>query len=221
MKRTAMSSLVLFVLLLLACGQIPTVSPVPRAQPTPVAPTPAWPAGAQPLVDLAIAALSKDSQAKAADITVVSVEAVQWPDGCLGCPKKGEMCTEAIVPGYRIVLLLAGREYEFRTDQSKTVRRCPAESDEGEFGEAQPLVDKAVADLAGRLNIGADQVTVVSVVQKDWPDSSIGCPKAGTAYLTVITPGYQITLQAAGKQYDYHADSRQGTVILCEQAQQQ
>jgi hypothetical protein len=217
-----MSSLVLFVLVLLACGEVPTVTPVPRAQPTAVAvvPTPAWPDDAQPLVDLAIAYLAKESEAKSADIEVVRVEAVDWPDGCLGCAKKGEMCTMAIVPGYRIVLTLAGQEYELRTDKSQGVRACPSTSNAGDFGAAQALLDKAVADLAERLGIAKDGVKVGRVQERAWPDSSLGCPKEGMAYLTVITPGYQFLLEAAGQQYDYRADSRQGTVTLCERQQQ-
>jgi hypothetical protein len=70
-----------------------------------------------------------------------------------------------------------------------------------------------------KLNITKDQITVVSVTAKDWNDSSLGCPKAGQAYLTVITPGYQILLAAGGKQYDYRS-GRSGAVILCEQETQ-
>jgi len=70
-----------------------------------------------------------------------------------------------------------------------------------------------------RLAVPESAVKVAGVDQRMWPDSSIGCPKAGQAYLTVIVPGYQILLEANGKEFDYHADD-QGAVFLCEQAAQ-
>ena len=212
MKLVTIVPAMLLALVLLSCGQVPTV-PAPNVNPT----APAWPAEAQPLVDLAMAELAK--VVAVTDIEVVRVEAVQWRNGCLECAKEGERCTDAIVPGYRIVLRAADVEFEYRTDQKQTVRPCPAATSAADWGKAQPLVQKAVADLMARLAVPVTAVKVVSVDQKMWPDSSIGCPKPGQAYLTVIVPGHQIILEASGKKFDYHTDD-QGAVFLCEQAAQ-
>jgi len=211
MKPMTILPIMLLALVLLSCGQVPT--PAPKVNPT----APAWPAEAQPLVDLARAELAK--VVSATDIEVVKVEAVQWRDGCLECAKAGEMCTDAIVPGYRIVLRAAGQEFEYRTDEKQTVRACPSTTSAADWGEAQPLVQQAVADLMVRLAVPMDEIQVVSVESKMWSDSSMGCPEAGQAYLTVIVPGYQIMLEANNSKFDYHTDD-QGTVFLCEQAAQ-
>jgi len=50
------------------------------------------------------------------DIELVRWEKVEWPDGCLGVPLRG-MCTQAIVPGYRIMVEVDGQEYEYRSDR--------------------------------------------------------------------------------------------------------
>jgi hypothetical protein len=226
MKPLKMVALVLFALVLLACGEVPTAAPGGQvAAPTPqkavvsptetVAPKPAWPAEAQPLADLAVTDLISRTQAPTA--TVVSVEAVQWRNGCLECARAGEMCTEAIVPGYRIILQVGEQQHEYRTDKRQLVRLCPAGSVWD--ATAQPLVDKALADLAGRLGIAQDTIKVVSVEPMMWRDSSIGCPKEGEAYLTVIVPGYKIVLEAGGKTYNYHAGDR-GEVFWCETSTQ-
>ncbi len=51
-------------------------------------------------------------------IDVVDVQPVDWPDGCLGIQVPGQMCTQAIVPGYRILFEYAGEQYELHTDQT-------------------------------------------------------------------------------------------------------
>jgi hypothetical protein len=48
---------------------------------------------------------------------VVSAEEVEWPDGCLGVAKPNQMCTQVIVPGYRVMLEVNGTQYEVRTDK--------------------------------------------------------------------------------------------------------
>ena len=80
---------------------------------------------------------------------------------------------------------------------------------------AAPLIALAKQDLAKRLSVPADQISVAASVAMDWPDSSLGCPQPGMAYAQVITPGYRITLAQAEKHYDYHT-SAGDQLVLCE-----
>jgi hypothetical protein len=77
----------------------------------------------------------------------------------------------------------------------------------------EPLVAQAIANLAARLGVDREEITVVSVEYVEWPDTSLGCPEPGQMYLQVITPGYRIILEVRGRTYEYHSDRRQ--VILC------
>ena len=47
-----------------------------------------------------------------------SVQAVQWPDGCLGIQPVGVMCNQMVTPGYRVILEAIGNQYEYHTNQS-------------------------------------------------------------------------------------------------------
>jgi hypothetical protein len=76
------------------------------------------------------------------------------------------------------------------------------------------MVQLAGEDLAERLNIDISEVTLVEVIAQEWPDSSLGCPDPNFMYLTVITPGFQILLEAQGQSYTYHTDMVQN-VVLC------
>ena len=58
------------------------------------------------------------------DVTVISVEEVQWSDGSLGCPMDGMMYTQAIVPGYQIDLDINGDSYEVHTNTNSQVVLC-------------------------------------------------------------------------------------------------
>jgi hypothetical protein len=87
--------------------QEPT-QPSPTAAPTEVSPAPAQAAAVQ--------ALSVKYKIPSDQITIVSTEAVTWPDGCLGVVITGMMCTDVVTEGYRIIMEANGQQYEFHTN---------------------------------------------------------------------------------------------------------
>lgn len=58
------------------------------------------------------------------DPTVVSAEAVTWNDGSLGCPKPGEVYTQALVDGYKVVVEVDGERFDYRSAGGDSVRLC-------------------------------------------------------------------------------------------------
>jgi hypothetical protein len=98
--------------LLAACGG--------AALPTAQAPTAT--ATAEP-GDAGTGAAQKAAEALAAQldldplgIAVTSVEAAQWPDGCLGIQLPGQACAMHVVDGYKVVLEVEDYTYEYRTN---------------------------------------------------------------------------------------------------------
>lgn len=82
--------------------------------------------------------------------------------------------------------------------------------------DAQRSFELARAALAQELNIQPRDVTLVQAVPQEWNDSSLGCPKPDQSYLQVITAGYIVTVQAQGKNYEYHTDLGK-RAVRCEQ----
>ena len=76
------------------------------------------------LVDKVRADLASEQSVNAGDVKVVSAQAVNWPNGALGCPKPGTMYTQAIVPGYRIELEAAGHRFTYHASAKGSFKRC-------------------------------------------------------------------------------------------------
>ena len=54
---------------------------------------------------------------------ILEVQAQQWSDGCLGLGKADEVCLQAIISGYRVVVTDGLRDWTYRTDDmGDTVR---------------------------------------------------------------------------------------------------
>ena len=62
----------------------------------------------------------------------------------------------------------------------------------------------AVDTLSKKLSVEPDSVEVVHMAAMEWPNSSLGCPRAGMEYLQVITPGWLALLQTGKKAYRVH-----------------
>ena len=51
------------------------------------------------------------------DIDVLRAESRIWNDGSLGCGKPGQVYTQALVPGYRVILGHAGQQFDYRATE--------------------------------------------------------------------------------------------------------
>lgn len=78
------------------------------------------------------------------------------------------------------------------------------------------VVAKAVDDLAGRLGVEKDEITVVSGELVTWPDAALGCREPGRMYAQMLTDGARVVLAHGGRTYSYHAGGHTSTPFLCE-----
>ncbi|GGK79056.1 hypothetical protein [Ornithinimicrobium pekingense] len=59
-----------------------------------------------------------------ADVTVEGFAAVTWSDGSIGCPEPGMMYTQALVPGYQLVLGVDGQLASYHAAEGKPFSYC-------------------------------------------------------------------------------------------------
>ncbi len=76
------------------------------------------------------------------------------------------------------------------------------------------LFNAIAADAAARAGVQPGTFTVVAASAVTWSDGSLGCPEPGMFYTQALVQGYRVILEAAGTEYDYHADQR-GAFSLC------
>ena len=69
--------------------------------------------------------------------------------------------------------------------------------------------ETAKHDLAKRLGISEADVAVTRIVDKDFPDASLGAPRDGEMSAQMISSGWQIILAAGDAEYEYRADKYQ------------
>lgn len=111
-------SIVFLPLIITACSPVAqaTEGPITDEQPTPTH----IPVDLTPAQRAALTALSENLGLPVEEIKLVSTEAVEWPDGCLGVQEEGLVCTQVITPGFRVILEANGKQVEYRTNEDGT-----------------------------------------------------------------------------------------------------
>lgn len=76
------------------------------------------------VVEMARADLSRRLSVAPADVTLVEVRSVIWPDGGLGCPRPGMVYPQVQVEGLLIRLRVAGRGYDYHSGGNRAPFLC-------------------------------------------------------------------------------------------------
>jgi len=191
--------------------------PLPTPKPETAAPG-ATPAPQPDNRDLALADLAARLSVAPDAITVKAVESIDWPDASLGCPQPGMMYAQVITPGYRIVLEVDGKSYEYHADTQRHVVYCESKGAQPlPGGESTENVRLAREDLARRLGVSVDSITVGAVIGQEFSTDAFNCRTSKERIAKEESPqvvsGQSILLSASGRRYEYHASGQ--TVIFC------
>lgn len=196
----------------------PTDLPAPSALSLPVATVVAQ---ASPVVQALIARTARDLVDEHAvepqTIRLLSVDAVLWRDESWGCETRdgGSSPGTAPTPGYRIAFTANNRVYVYHTDDQGTFFLCQDRAWLAQEGEpvivdpiAQSMVDLTRRDVAQRWKVPETEIRLVSLLTVDWPDSSLGCPRAGADYEDRDVWGYRIMFRVTDQTIIYHTSIR-------------
>jgi hypothetical protein len=82
-------------------------------------------------------------------LRIVQGEQQDWPDGCLGLAERGIFCTQAIVPGWRVLVEDEGQTFVYRTNASGSVIKLENGAVQGNSG-AVPMSESEYPAPLGR-----------------------------------------------------------------------
>lgn len=181
-------------LLLTACAP-----PTPAVQPSPTAEESTTEnSELTPAQTAALTLLSSTLNLPAGQISLVSTEAVIWSDGCLGVQRPGEMCTQALVEGFKIVFEADGEEYVIHTNQTGSAAVIASGL------EVNSLIEVVlIKQLAENLGLDEGGIFVVSNDPAEFSDACLGVMMQDVECAEVITPGRIIVVESGGIQYEY------------------
>ena len=136
-----------------------------------------------------------------------------WRNGCLEVLKPGEMCTQALVPGYKVTVSDGSQRWIYHTDKNGRKLRL-ASGNLGDSGSQLPnsVKSQVIRDAAQRLGQPVSNFFIMQVQQKTWKDGCLELRDANTICSQVLVPGYRVIVGTKGQSLVYHTN-KSGSVI--------
>jgi hypothetical protein len=150
-------------------------------------------------------------------LKIVESSKKTWTNGCLGRPKAGELCTQVLVPGWRVIVSDGSKRWIYRTNGNGNILRLETAdngSDRPTSGKLPKAVKNAVLNVASaQLNIPTSQLYIVQEKKRTWNN---GCLEiynnSRVACTNEIIPGYRVVVGTKGKTLVYHTNDS-GSIV--------
>jgi hypothetical protein len=173
----------------------------------------------QPLAPLpkAIDALVRQDLARRlgvspAQLRVVSASNQTWPNGCLGLEQTGEVCTQALVPGWRVRVAYGERLWSYRANLAGSSLRL--ENNRPSVLLPGAIAQAVVADAARRAGVDPKSLRLTTAERRTWPDSCLGLGGTNLLCQEVLVPGWQVALESQQQRWVYRTDLSGNLVVL-------
>ncbi|OLP17650.1 hypothetical protein BST81_15110 [Leptolyngbya sp. 'hensonii'] len=147
-------------------------------------------------------------------IRVTSVTQATWPNTCLGLPTPGEVCGQALVEGWRVVLVSGSQSWTYRTDANGQVYRLE-ESPAPQTGLPQAIADRVLQDAAQRTSLPLTTLRIVRAERRTWPNGCLGLSRSGEMCTQALVPGWRVVVLAGPQRLAYRTNDS-GSVIRLE-----
>lgn len=150
-------------------------------------------------------------------LRIIESSSQTWSDSCLGLGGSAELCAQALVPGWRVVLSNGNQTWVYRTDtQGRAVR---LENQTASRNLPKSVADAVLQTASQELGVSSD-LRIVQAEQKTWANPCIfNFGEVCTREYKPIT-GWQVTVASRQQRLVYRTDKSGSQVKLDKQASQ-
>jgi hypothetical protein len=164
--------------------------------------------------------LSKRQGIPARQLQVIDYSQKTWTNGCLELARSGELCTQALVPGWRVVVSNNNKEFwVYHTNSNGRVLRLASTTNSPNNPSAKlpSEVRNAVLQAASRrLNLSSSQLIIVQAQSQTWGNGCLELVKPNESCTQALVPGWRVVVSGVDQSLVYHTNSSGSLVKLNE-----
>ena len=152
---------------------------------------------------------SKRSQISIKDLEIVESTPRTWNNGCLGVSQPDEICTQALVPGWKVVVSDGKQKWIYHTNSNgRLLRIAPTQTSSGNEVKLPSSLKNAVFQAASRrLNLPISQLNIVQVKQRTWNNGCLNLPRPDEGCTQAIVNGWKVVVGAVDQTLVYHTNA--------------
>jgi hypothetical protein len=145
-------------------------------------------------------------------LRIVTATSQTWSDGCLGLAQPQEVCTQALVPGWRVRVALGERLWTYRANQSGSSLRL--ENQRPSVILPSPVAQAVMAQVSRRSGLDPKFLKLTTAERRTWSDSCLGLGGTNLLCTEVLVPGWQVAVESERQRWIYRTDLSGNQVVL-------
>ncbi|WGV26226.1 hypothetical protein [Halotia branconii] len=169
------------------------------------------------VVNAVLRDLARRERISTKELKIVDYSQQTWRNGCLELPQPDELCTQALVPGWRVVVSNGQQNWVYHTNSNgRFLRLATAQTPSVNLPTS---VKNAVLQAAsGRLQQPVSRLNITQAQQKTWRDGCLELGGIDELCLAALTPGWRVVVSAVNQTLVYHTNQTGSVIRLNEKA---
>ncbi|MBN3958164.1 hypothetical protein [Nostoc sp. NMS8] len=155
------------------------------------------------------------------ELQIIDYNQQTWRNGCLELPQPDEICTQALIPGWRIVVSNGKQNWIYHTNNNgRSLRLASANTPSENLPDKLPTsVKNAVLQAASRrLQQPISQLTIIQAQQQTWRDSCLELANADEFCTQALVSGWRVVIGAVDQNLVYHTNQTGSLLRLNQKA---
>ena len=144
-----------------------------------------------------------------------------WRNGCLDLPKPNELCTQALVTGWRVVVSNGSQNWIYHSDRhGRTLRLANSDTPTSKSLKNIPesVKDAVLQAASQRLNLPTDRLSVIQYRQHTWKDGCLELSKPDEVCTQTLINGWWVVVAIVDQTLVYHTNDSGSAIRLNEKA---
>lgn len=142
-----------------------------------------------------------------------------WSNGCLELPQPDEVCTEALVPGWRVVVSNGKQNWVYHTNSNGRSLRLASGNTASD--KLPTSVKNSVLQAASKqLQQPISQLRIVEFQQRTWNNGCLELPNPDEFCTEALVPGWRIVVRGREQTLVYHTNQTGSIVRLNQKTNQ-
>ncbi|OUL33246.1 hypothetical protein [Nostoc sp. 106C] len=175
------------------------------------------------IVNVVLQDLSQRTGISRNKLQIIDYSQQNWRNGCLELPQPDEYCTQAIVPGWRLVVADGRQNWVYHTNNNgRSFRLASANTSTNNTTTQLPqsVKNQVLQAASTRLQQPISRLNIIQAQQQTWSDGCLGLGNANESCIRSVVPGWRVVVAAVGQTLVYHTDQTGSALRLNENPSQ-
>jgi uncharacterized protein YcnI len=153
--------------------------------------------------------LSKNQGTISSELDVVDYRAKTWRNGCLELVNPGELCTQALVPGWQVTVTNGKQNWIYHTNgNGKNLRVANRNIPSNSTKLPDKVRESVLKRAANFLKLPISELTIIQSEKRDWRNSCLELAEPGRLCSQIIVPGWKVVAGAKEQVLVYHTNEK-------------